>query len=123
MEILSLPKADEAIIHSAMLGIGDIKLTKKQYAAHVKNIISLLKTNTNYDVVLGDMPIPNIIILAKENFGVIMISTQAPYCTFAFTEQNMVGALWDHLSNIRDKSLNKKKTIKILEKSIDLKSM
>ena len=52
-----------------------------------------------------------------------MISTQAPYCTFAFTEQNMVGAFWDHLANIREKSLNKNKTIKTLEKSIALRSL
>ena len=122
-EILSLPKEDEAVIHSAMLGIGDIKLTNKQHTAHVKNIISLLKTNANYDVVLSDMTVPNIIILAKENFGVIMISTQAPCCTFAFTEQNMVGAFWDHLANIKEKSLNKNKTIKTLEKSIAPRSL
>lgn len=71
--------------------------------SHINNIISLLKANENYDVVLSDAPIRNIIVLAKENVGVMMINTKSPYCTFAFNEPNMVGAFWDYLSSIKKK--------------------
>ncbi len=80
--------------------------------------ISYLKANENYDVVLSDTPIQNIIVLAKENVGVMMINTKPPYCTFAFNEQNMVGAFWDYLSSIKKKTQSRNKTIEDLEKFI-----
>ena len=117
-EILTIPKAEDSSIHPEILGIGSIKLTKKQHVAHINNMISLLKANENYDVVLSDTPIQNIIVLAKENVGVMMINTKPPYCTFAFNEQNMVGAFWDYLSSIKKKTHSRSKTIEDLEKFI-----
>lgn len=117
-EILTMPSADEPTIHPTMLGIGDIKLTEEQHSSHIKNIISLLKTNKNYNVVLSDTPVQNIIVLAKENVGVMMINTKQPYCTFAFNEPNMIGAFWDYLFSIKKKSISKEKTIEELKKYI-----
>ena len=98
-----------------MLGIGNIALTKKQHDEHVKHIISLLEKHENYEVILSDTPIQNIIVLAKENVGVMMINTKPPYCTFAFDEQNIVGAFWDDLSGVRKRARSKEKTIAALE--------
>lgn len=62
---------------------------------------------------MSDTPIQNIIVLAKENVGV-MINTKPPYCTFAFDEQNIVGAFWDDLSGVRKRARSKEKTIAAL---------
>jgi hypothetical protein len=114
-EILSLPDMSKTSINvPAIYGKASIELTAEQGAAHIKNIISLMKKYPNYTVAFGDALPQDVIICAKEGVGIMMCKTKEPYSAFAFNEQNMTSAFWDYLSNMKDGRADKAKVIKKL---------
>lgn len=115
-EILCLPDMSKAAINvPAIYGAASIELSTEQGAAHIKNIISLLKQYPNFNVALNDALPQDVIICAKEGVGAMMCKTKEPYSAFAFNEQNMTSAVWDYLSNMKDGHADKAKVIKKLE--------
>ncbi len=89
---------------SDMLNETPLFYTPNEYIEHLRNIIRLLKTYENYQVVITSKEyLTGSMIYVKEDIGVIIGKNLAPSIIFAINESNMVAAFWDYMNLIISK--------------------
>jgi len=129
-EVIHLPDVDEikkGAVGLGFTGISDFEglfYTPKEYKAHIENIIRLLQTYENYNLILKK-GINNgaYALYVKEDLGAFVFKTSTPYLIFAINESNMTAAFWDYLNSNLGKdqggNKNKRETINQLQVVID----
>ncbi len=104
--------------------LNDIPLfyTPDEYLKHLKNIIKLLKSNENYQVIISPKKLlAGSMVYVKEDVGVLVGKTPLPSTIFAINESNMTAAFWDYMNAFiakKPSSHNRNQTIARLENII-----
>lgn len=104
-------------------GYFETNYTKKEFIEHIKMVIHYLKAYDNYNlVIIPTYSIPNCIIHAKKDVGVLLAKESDPQIMLAINEKTMSNAVWEYMSfktNITQTTASSKlNTIEYLEKLI-----
>ncbi len=119
-ELLSLPPAEEVRAGrvrqpiSDFLGF-DLRYTPEELKAHLGQVISLLRTQPNYSVVLTDRIPEGTTIYAKEDLGCIIVRLGEPTTAFYITEERLTDAFWTYLQRSADLGQNRELVIRRIE--------
>lgn len=125
-EIIRLPENDEikkGRVELGFTGIDDfagLYYTAEEYKAHLENIVQLLQTYENYNLILKKrISHEGYTLYAKEDLGAFVFKTSSPNLIFEINENNLTSAFWYYLhANLGKKQRNekqKKETIKQLQ--------
>ena len=122
IDVLSNIKEDFIKIgYTSISELSEVKYMPLEYREHLKNIINLLETYENYNVVIDrGNHLDDYRIYIKENIGVIVEKTTKPQMLFAISEGNISAAFWDYLDMIFDQyKEDKSSVIKQLKDIVD----
>ena len=123
-EIVNLPKEELIKDHLPfpMCDLFDkpgLYYTTDEFKDHLDNIITLLKENKNYHVILSSAVPQNEIVYVKEDTSAIVVKSDFPSIAFSITEPRMVAAFWDYLTETQGMARTKQDSIRQLEKLKD----
>ena len=125
-EILQLPTVEmvnSGSIHVPMcdlFGSPNLCYTVVEYRQHILNVIKLLKEYENYNVILSDQTMKNIVLLVKEDMGAIVSRVEPPTTVFSISEQRLSSALWEYFYRRVEGNQLKQKMIAALENYVTL---
>ncbi len=125
-EIIRLPETDEikkGRVELGLTGIDDfagLYYTTEEYKAHLENIVQLLQTYENYNLILKKrISHEGYTLYVKEDLGAFVFKTSSPNLIFEINENNLTSAFWDYLqANLGKKQRHdkqKRETIKQLQ--------
>ena len=120
-ELLNLPPAEQVRQNQVVFPMCDLfdkpglYYTAGEFIAHLQSVVEKLQQYENYHVVLSSALPQNEIIYVKEDTGVILVKSDEPTIAFAISEQRMISAFWDYLSELNTASGKKAKAIAFLE--------
>lgn len=114
----------EGLVPVGYTGINELlemKYMPEEYKEHLINIISMLNTYDNYNVVIDrETKVDSYRVYVKEDLGAIVEKTTKPYVVFALNEANITAAFWDYLNiNFKRKKPDKQKVIKELQEIVE----
>ncbi|MBO5550838.1 MAG: hypothetical protein J5966_02670, partial [Lachnospiraceae bacterium] len=118
-ECIPLPSFDnvpaEAAAVEALPDTGTLLYSQKQYAAHIRNIIELLKNHPSYIFYpLSENPFPNVKIIVGSDY-IKVTSTVQPRFSLIFTNPMMYEAFRKYVDKLTDHcSINRSELIKQL---------
>lgn len=126
-EIITLPPLKNIWAGNIPIELSDILHSSpiyyhsEEYLAHLKNIIELLNTYPNYNVVIApENQNAGSLIYVKEDVGVLIGKNNPPAILFAINETNMTAAFWDYINILINRTTIKEpsrdQTIARLEK-------
>ena len=101
-----------------LFGTEGVYYRTEEFAAHLQEVVSRLRTCRNYRVVLSREIPQNEIIYVKENLGAVVVRAASPSVVFGISEQRLTSAVWDYLARIADSGSGRKKVISELERYI-----
>ncbi len=78
------------------------EMTKAQYRACVDSLLEFANQNDHYNVVYAKAVPKDVLMLVKEDVGVVWIKTSHPFVAFIFNEENMINVYCDYLKNLND---------------------
>jgi hypothetical protein len=122
-ELAAIKAGKVRVAFSDMMDFEDLFYTADDFRLHLENIVTLLESYDNYQVVLlKDSGDENYMLYVKEELGAMVAKTSAPTAIIAVNESNMTAAFWDFLSHKIDKSngdpLSKRKSLEKLRAMI-----
>lgn len=91
-QLMSFPMAEA-------LGMMDYSFTPEQYQQYIERLRNLESRYNNLSVHFKGEIAPNMMLLAKDELGVMMAKANRPMVAFFLSDRNMVNAFWDYLSN------------------------
>ena len=122
-ELLSLPPVKEVRAGhvrqplSEFLGY-DLRYSPEELKAHLRRVVSLLRSRDNYRVVLTDRVPAGTMVYAKENYGCIIVRRGAPTTAFYITEERLTDAFWTYLQHSADLGQSQDLVIRRIEEYI-----
>jgi len=130
-EIIRLPSAGEIIEDPPLIEISGfiqgqtLKYTPEDFAGHLRHILRLLNTYSNYAFYIGDRGIPqkHVFLAAKDETGAIVGKIDQASTVFAFNQPDMTYSFYsymeDSISRIPKEARNKKRITKDLQSLAD----
>ena len=115
VEIIKMPDMEKILAGevraelSEFFGLEGMRYSREEYAAHLSNIVALLKKHSNYEVLFAENEESETIVYAKDGVGVVVAKLSGPFIMFAINESNMTAAFWDYMENEKKKYRMKKK--------------
>lgn len=90
--------------------------SKEDLIFQLKELIELIETCENFNVVINKRENNPFILYVKEGVGLIIIKAVSPMIAFAVNESNLTAAFVDYFQRSFLKDLNRKKTLDELQK-------
>ncbi|NLY09042.1 MAG: hypothetical protein GXZ11_03975 [Tissierellia bacterium] len=89
---------------AVILGDSNICYTRDEYIMHYDYLKKLQSKYPNYKPLYQDTNpkplLPNLLLFAKENVGVVLSKTDSPAISFVFNDPNLTTAYWEYLSSL-----------------------
>lgn len=110
-------------VHSCGINGKTFFYTPDAYAKHLKNVITMLEKNKNYQVVLAKGKTLENSICVKNGYSILSFTNKAPYSVCEIKNPSFVNAVWEYALNIvemdKPDQLYKKQVITVINQFIE----